>query len=253
MARDWPFQMKSNSQGTLIIARCKSIFVFLKKMIKMAISYGSSWQPPLFMSIFGFYYKKKRYVFTMISMDLIWWNCKLKACQLTHLHRWLQHWRITPVSWSVLIHRWNHPCLRCPRWKMHCTRRCCRLPWCHSVRFFDLERRGKWFWEETCGNKQTRYTCLPVYLLVSVEGLYDIEMLQTRSLTWIPNMMLWKMHLNVKNWRNFEYFGYLLVWFQAVIGLPNHFLEGLVHPITLSTFAAKQCTQQCIGKMVLPL
>ena len=115
------------------------------------------------------------------------------------------------------------------------------------------EDGGKWFWEETCGNKQTRYTCLPVYLLVSVEGLYDIEMLQTRNLTWIPNMMLWKMHLNFKNWRNFEYFGYLLVWFQAVIGLPNHFLEGLVHPITLSTFAAKQCTQQCIGEMVLPL
>lgn len=86
---------------------------------------------------------KKQCVFTMISMDLIWWNCKLKACQLTNLHRWLQHWRITPVSWNVLIHRWNHPCLRCPRWKMHCTRRCCRLPWCHSVRFFDLEGRGK--------------------------------------------------------------------------------------------------------------
>ena len=98
------------------------------------------------------------------------WMHGIATWQSTNLHRWLQHWRIMPVPWSVLIYRWNHLCLRCLRWKMHCTRRCCRLPWCHSLLFFVLEGKmgevvlGRNMWQQAA----ERHTCL----LVSVEASY---------------------------------------------------------------------------------
>ena len=137
---DWPFQMKSNQIIKSHWSAMQNNDSFINK-IWLFPSFPMAHAGPPLLALFFFH--------------VYFWMHGIATWQSTNLHRWLQHWRIMPVPWSVLIYRWNHLCLRCLRWKMHCTRRCCRLPWCHSFLFlFWKGRWGKWFWEETCGNRQ---------------------------------------------------------------------------------------------------